>query len=229
MTRVAVVGLGLFGMTLAKELSKLGAEVVALDEDMEMVEDVKDFVTDALCLDITDERALHNQSIAEVDVAVVGIGQNFEGAQLATVYLKKMGIPKVVARATSPLRARILELVGADHVINPEDDAAKRLAKSLMLRNVTQSLELSKGHSMVEIEAPVSFWGKTIGELDLRNQYEVNLVAIKRRLEKREEMEEESVEINDLPRAGDTIRQGDRMMLVGRDEQIHMLTQADSK
>ena len=136
MDRFAIIGLGRFGQRLARMLSEAGAEVIAIDRSQEIVEAIRDEVTVAVALDATDERALLSQGVDKVDVAVVGIGTDFEAAVLATVILKQLGVPKVVARAATTNRGEILRRVGADDLVNPERESAYRWAHRLMGPNV---------------------------------------------------------------------------------------------
>jgi len=130
--KVAVVGMGIFGRALAVDLARAGAEVIAVDKDMELVDDVHDDVTLAVCLDATDEKELRAQGIHKVDVLVASIGNNFEANQLLVVLAAQIGIPRIVARAPSANHARILKLLGAHEVVLPEVEVAERMARSLL-------------------------------------------------------------------------------------------------
>ena len=130
--RVAVVGLGLFGRALAVDLARAGADVIAIDNDSALVDDVRDEVALAVCLDATDERELRAQGVHKVDVLVASIGNNFEANQLLVVLARELGIPRVVARAPSANRARILKLLGAHEVVLPEIEVAERMARALL-------------------------------------------------------------------------------------------------
>lgn len=132
--KVAVVGMSLFGRSLAIDLARAGVEVIAIDLRLEKVESVRDEVGLAVCLDATDERALRSQGVHEVDVLVASIGNDFEANQLLVMLAKELGIGRVVARAPSPRHAQILRRLGADDVILPEVEAAERAAKELLER-----------------------------------------------------------------------------------------------
>jgi len=130
--KVAVVGLGLFGRALAVDLARAGAEVVAIDNDMSIVDDVRDEVAVAVCLDATDVKELRAQGIHRVDVLVASIGNNFEANQMLVVLAKEFEIARIVARAPSANHARILKLLGAHEVVLPEVEAAERMAHTLL-------------------------------------------------------------------------------------------------
>lgn len=132
MLKYAVIGLGRFGGTLARELSGQGAEVIAIDTDEEALVKVRDHVSVALRMDGTDERALREQGVDGVDIAVVGMAQRFEATQLATVVLRRMGVRRVIVKSATPLQDKILRRLGADEVISPEKESAVRLAQKLI-------------------------------------------------------------------------------------------------
>ncbi len=227
MPRFAVIGLGRFGQTLAKTLAKNGAEVVAIDTSLEMVDDVREAVTLSLRLDATDEKALAAQDVDKMDAIIVAIGQSFEAKAMAVATLKKMNVKRIVCRAESEMRARILKAIGADEVVYPEEESALRLAQRLIAPNIVDYVELADGHSLVQFEAPRAFQGKQIVELDLRRKYEVNLVAIKRRMtakgpDGRVIYQEKII---DVPKPTDSIESKDILIVVGSDDNILKLPQ----
>ncbi len=154
MKKFAVIGMGRFGMRLARLLTEGGAEVIAVDRRKELIEEVRDDVTRPVCLDATDEEALRSQGIDEVDVAIVGIGGNFEAAVLTTVLLKQLGVSRVISRAASSIRARILSRVGADEIVNPEQESADRWRNRLVATNIVERIELAEDFSLVQMAAP---------------------------------------------------------------------------
>ena len=178
--RFAVIGLGRFGMRLARGLAAAGAEVIAVDRQAEPVEEIRDDVTLAVVLDATDPQALTAQGIDKVDVAVVGVGGAFESCALATSILKQLGVARVISRATTRARAEILSRIGADDIINPEAEAAARWCSRLTMPQVMEKIDLGDAHSLVQIRAPGSWAGKTLEQLNVRKKYKVNVVAIRR-------------------------------------------------
>ncbi len=178
--KVAVIGIGNFGAHLAVTLAKQGAEVLAIDSSMDRLEDVKDKVTYTVRLDSTEEKALRDQGLTELDAVIVAIGDDFEATLLTIVALQNIGVKRIIARATTKTHERILRHLGIEEVISPAVEAAERLADSLMYRGVIDSLELSSDYSIVEVSAPEAFIGKSLGELQLRETFDVNLITIKR-------------------------------------------------
>lgn len=212
--KCAVIGLGEFGRAAALGLARNGAEVIAVDINLKHVDAIKDQVALAVCLDASQERALEAHGLAEVDVLVAAIGNNFEAQVLVVVHAKQFGIKKIVARATTPDHHRVLKAVGADVVLNPEEEAARWLVQRLLITNITSYFELAEGFSVVEMEAPPGTVGKTLHELNLRRRFRLNLVALKR-LKTTREGETVLSRFDPVPLPDELIQQGDVLALVG--------------
>ena len=211
-------------MMLARLLAEDGADVIAVDSDKECVDAIRDQVSLAVCLDATDAEALKSQGIDKVDVAIVGVGDSFEDSVLATVTLKELGVPTVISRATSRVRAEILSRVGADDVVNPEKESALRWKSRLLAPSIMERIELAEGASLVQLESPESFHNKTLAQLDLRKGYRVNVVAIRRTVEEIEGGQTVTRQFVISVPAGDTaIKKGDTLILIGTDEAIENL------
>ncbi len=228
MKQFAVIGLGTFGARVAITLMQKGAEVIAIDSDPKRVEQIKDDVTQALCLDATDEDALAKSGVLDVDAVIVAMGEQMEAAIIATSILKKLGAAQVITRAASSLYARILKDVGADRIILIEEQMADQLAKTLMTPDLIDQIPLTSNHSLVEIRAPQHMIGKKLGQLDIRRRYRVNIIAIKKRVpiitpEGESGFQEQ---INDLPGPDDIIEQDDILVVVGNDEDIEHLARS---
>jgi trk system potassium uptake protein TrkA len=229
--KVAVLGLGRFGMRLAVDLVRMGVEVLALDRNRALVEEAAEQGAIGVALDVTDADALAAQDVAGVDVCVVATGERFESTILATFYAGKMGgsgpqkTMRVVARAQTQLQAEILKLVGADFVIQPEGEAAHQLARRLANPRLEDFIELDEDHSIVQLVAPPSFVGRTLGELRLRSKYRVNLVTIKRRVEGSAAGAEPQRRIIGVPSESDRIEAGDILVLVGEHSALAELPQ----
>lgn len=223
--RYVVIGLGTFGTKIIQTLSKHDAEVIAIDRDKEKVETIKDTAAMALTLDSTDETAMKAAEIEDVDAAVVALGDAQEETILTTAILKKMGIHPIIARAANTLYAHVLKLVGADEIIIIEEQAGEDVAKKLLAPEIHEKIFLTTGHSLVEIEASKAFIGKSLEQLNIRNQYGVNVIAIHKKVTKIDEEGKVSqiVEMNDLPGPKDMIEEGDVMVVVGSDSDIEKL------
>lgn len=178
--KCAVVGLGDFGRAAAIGLARAGAEVIAIDRNMDRLNLVKDEVAMAIRMDATHRDALEAQQLDKADVLVAAIGQNFEAQVLVVVHARALGIKRVVARALREEHRRVLEAVGANEVFNAEEEAARNMVQRLTISSIRNYFELADGFSLVEVEAPPGTVGRTLRDLDLRQRFRVNLVAIKR-------------------------------------------------
>ncbi len=222
MERFAVIGLGRFGNKLAIALSISGAEVIAIDRDRSVIDQIRDQVAHAVRLDSTDEDALRAQGVDKVDVAIVGMGQGgrgFESAIMTVVSLKAMGIKKICARAQSLTAGEVFAAVGATEIIYPEIESAQRWAYKLIAPHVEEKIDFAPGFSLARITAPASFHDKTVMELQLRQKYNANLVAIKRVELEGEEAKPEKNIVN-VPTPDTVIYSGDIMMIVASDDDL---------
>jgi len=215
MPRCAILGLGRFGQTLAGALSRAGFEVLAVDRDADQVDALRDTVTLAVRMDTTDAAALRAQGVDKVDVAVVCMGTNFEANTLTTLLLKQMNVPRIICRAITPERGRILSQIGADEVVLPEEQTALALSRRLVQPNIVDYIALGPHHSVVEMKAPKPFWGKTLADLDVRKRYHVNIIAIKR-----------SGQAEPFPGPEDVIQEGDTLVLAGSSKALSALHEA---
>lgn len=200
-----VIGLGRFGTSVAKTVSDLSHDVLAIDKNESAVHAVMNDVTQAVQADARDEETLHALGVRNLDIAVVAIGDDLEANILITLMLKEIGIPYVVAKAQSSQHGKVLEKIGADKVIYPEKDMGIRLAHNLVTSNVMDYIELSPKISIFEIIASAQFVNKTLGELDLRAVYGINVIAIKKN--------EDDVFI--APGANTVIEEHDVLVIVG--------------
>jgi len=223
MPRIAVVGLGRFGTTLARELTARGAQVIAIDRNLQLVNAIKDDVDVAVRLDSTDEAALMAQEFEKMDTCVVAIGENFEAALLTTVIAKKLGVPQVVCRAQTELHTEIFIRVGADDVIQPEMQVGEHLARRLASPQLKDYVTLAEGYTLIELQAPSDFCGKTLVEAELRPRYDVNLIAIKRPMEATDDRPGESYRVISVPKPAERILDGDVLVLIGSDEALERL------
>jgi len=225
MEKYAVIGLGRFGAGLARALAAAGAEVIAIDRDAGPVEKVRDEVTLAVRLDSTNEEALRSQGVGEVDAAIVGIGDGFEASALTVAILKSLNVPHIVARAENEIQERILRSVGAHEISSPEYESALRWAHRLQLPALKQYIELGEDHSLVSVKAAEPFIGKTLLELDFRNTYEANLIAVERWVADADAPGKGRRKLI-VPTGKTTIEAEDVLMLVGNNESLRKLPHA---
>lgn len=173
-----VIGLGRFGRSTAEALTALGHEVLAVDQNPELVDDIKDSVLQALQADCTDERVLERLGVRNFDCVIVCIGEDIRASTLITVLCREMGAKTIIAKAQDALHAKLLIKTGADRIIQPEKDAGIRLARSLQSQNIIESLALNDDCSVTELKVPRAWAGKSLIELNARAKYGVSVIAI---------------------------------------------------
>lgn len=213
-----VIGLGQFGMSLARALAQHGSEVLAVDINAAHVHEIAPHVSDAVLMDAMDEEALASLAPARRDASICAIGDDHrEASIIVTALLKQLGAPRIIARATDTLQGRILGLVGAHEVINPERDFGERLAIRLAWRGVVNVLPLGDDLVLTEIEAPEAFWGRTLAELQLPRRYSLIVSGIRHRLATGMRAR--------LPTADTPIQQGDILMVVGTESDARRLAE----
>jgi trk system potassium uptake protein TrkA len=222
MRSVAVIGLGNFGSTVARELTDHGVQVIALDEQKERVEAIKESVAFAVALNTTDASALKSVAIQDVDIAIVCIGEDVEANLLTTLLLKKMGVKKIWARAINPLQSEILSSLDVDDIINLEEQMGKAIARSLASANVSKHVPLSPGHSVAEVKVPDSFIGKTLREIDPRKKHSVNVVAVKTLVPAIDDSGERTFEeqVDDVPPPDMKLSEDQVLLVAGSDKNI---------
>ncbi len=222
MRRFLVIGLGRFGRPLAEALTAAGVEVIGLDEDMSLVEAVRDGIAVAAQADSTDPQALRAVGAAEVDAAVVAIGEDFEAEVLTVAALKELGVREIITRTQTERERRILELVGATRTIFVERETARRLARSLAA-SVLDSVEVAEGISLIHWAADERLAGKRLGDAGLRARWGLDLVAVRRRWPDGAET------CTVMPEADFALLAGDILVLVGADARIRAFTGSTSR
>jgi len=220
MKRFLVIGLGRFGQPLAEALTQAGAEVIGLDQNMALVEEVRDRIAVAAQADSTDPEALRAVGAAEVDAAVVAIGEDFEAEVLTVAALKELGIKEIIARTQTEREQRILELVGATRTLFVEGEMARRLAKTMASTAVLDAIEVADGISMIHWTADERVAGKRLREADLRARWGLDLLAVKRR----QPAGEETCTV--MPGPDFALLAGDVLLLVGADARVRAFTGA---
>ncbi len=180
MKSCVVIGLGRFGKEVATALCAQGCEVLAVDSDGDLVNHLADDVTHAVVADAQDKDVLRALGVAEMDCAVVAIGSDLAASVLVTMNLKELGVPQVICKAHDATHRRVLEKLGADRVLIPEQEQGARLARSLACPNVLDYIELSQEYGIIEVPAPGSWLGKSLRQLNVRAKLGLNVLAIRR-------------------------------------------------
>lgn len=201
----AVLGLGVFGSTVAKTLSAYNHEVLALDADIKCVDRLADIVTQAVQCDITDKEDLRAAGVADCDIAIVGTGSHLEATVMAIINLKELGVPYIIAKAKNKRYMQIFSKVGADRVVRPEKEMGVVVAKSLLSNSIIDMIDIDNEYSMAEIKAPAKWVGSSLKELDARKRYGVNVIGIRKH---------QSLKLSISPSADYVIEDDDHMMVI---------------
>jgi trk system potassium uptake protein TrkA len=221
--KFCIIGLGYFGKNLALDLSAAGAEVLAIDNHQEIIDEIGDRVTHAVCMDSTDKKTLVSMGLKSMDAVVVAIGEGFESSVMTTALLQEIGVKKIYARVISAVQERLLGLMNIHDLLVPEADAAAQLAERLLIPGVLASFGISKEYGIFEIETPARFVDKKITETRLREEYNLNLVTIIRD-KKRPNLMSRIAHKDDnslgVPSPDTIIQQGDVLVLFGREIEI---------
>ena len=180
MKSILLIGLGRFGRHIAQELNELGHQVMAVDTNEERINDVLPYVTNAQIGDSTNAEFLHSLGIGNFDVCLVTIGGSFQNSLETTSLLKELGAKCVVSRAERDVQAKFLLRNGADHVVYPEKQVAKWAAIRYSSNHIFDYVEIDDQHAIFEVEIPERWIGKSVGELDIRRKYGINILGIKR-------------------------------------------------
>ncbi|MBS3818785.1 TrkA family potassium uptake protein [bacterium] len=212
--KFAVIGLGSFGSNVAKTLYEKGNEVLAVDKDKEKIEEVKDFVSHGVVMESADKENLKALGIQDLDVVVMSLGPEMEASILTVLYLNEIGAKRILAKALTEDHGRILKAVGATEVIYPEKDMAQKTALRLSSPNVLEYLPLVSGISIQEIAPPESFIGKSLRDLDLRNKYGVQVIAVKELIPEKTTF---------IPKADFVLKDSDIMILIGEEKMLQKI------
>lgn len=174
-----VIGLGQFGMNVARTLAKLGCDVIAIDKNEEKVQEIADEVTYAVTGDGASAGLLENLGISNLDVAIIAVTNNMESSIMATIQAKEMGVPMVMVKASNEIHKKIALKVGADRVIFPEKEMGERIAKNLAAYNFVDLVELSSEISIIETPVRDEWVGRSLIDIGFREKYSINIIAVK--------------------------------------------------
>jgi len=218
----AVLGIGQFGFQVAITLTQKGFEVLAIDSDEEIVEEVKDLVSQAIIVDTTDEKAMRSINISNVDVAIVAIGSNVQSSLLTTALLQRINVSEIHVRYINNLQENILQSMGVKHVIGIEKEMGIQLANTLSTEKVGRYVSISERHSLMEISVPAGLVNKTLKDLHIRSQFSINIVGIKTRVPTITDDGEMSfgIEMTDVPDPNYPLKKEDMLVIAGTDDNL---------
>ncbi|WP_221563497.1 TrkA family potassium uptake protein [Alkalihalobacillus sp. TS-13] len=208
--QIGLIGLGNFGGSLCKEFAELNAEVLAIDRNADKVDAYSSLATHTVVADSTDEGVLKSLGVRNFDLVIVSLGDDIQSSILTTLVLKEIGVKTVWAKAQSKYHRMVLEKIGADRIIHPERDIAKRLAHHVVSEKIIDYIELSPDHSIVEISATKKVNGKSLADLSIRSKYGCTIVGIKK-----------GVEVIISPDAEVRLEEGDTLIVIGKNTNLN--------
>ncbi|MFD2034984.1 potassium channel family protein [Belliella marina] len=179
-----IVGLGNFGGHLAARLTSYGHEVIGIDASEAKVEAVKDKITHAIVMDATDAQAVKNLPCKEADAVIIAIGEDFGASIMVTAIFKQLNIKRLISRSINKIHETVIQAIGVDEVLHPEEDSAERMAKSLQMKGVIDSLDVSDDYNIIEVKTPKRYVGLTISETKIRQDYHINILTVIKMVEK---------------------------------------------
>jgi trk system potassium uptake protein len=211
MRRVVVIGLGIFGSQLARQLYEGGLDVVAIDKNREVVQRMKDYCTKAVVADASEKEVLENVGIHETDTVVISFGEDLSASTLLTLHLRELKVRTIIVKVPNEDYKRILLKVGASEAIIPEREMANKVARGIISPNILEYLPISEDYTIAELAPPTAFIGKSLADLDLRKQYNLQVIAIRDVLVNKMQL---------VPRASSIIKDSDVLVIIGREEDI---------
>jgi trk system potassium uptake protein len=225
MKQFLVVGLGQFGQNVANALMDEGDQVIAIDKNEDPVEAIKDNVTLAIQLDATNQISLRALNLESISAAIVAIGDSHEDSVMVTINLREIGVPEIIVRASTPIHGLILSKVGATRIVIPEIETGKQVAQDLLSENIIEQKRLFYAHSLAKINTAPVYWGKTIEETGIKEEFNLLIVGIeKNKIEIRDDGKSYNrSHIIGLPKSDTSISEGDKLLVIGQDADIKRL------
>jgi trk system potassium uptake protein TrkA len=220
-----IIGLGNFGASLAEKLTSMGNEVIGVDSNLDKVEAIKEKITHAISLDATDFNAVSNLPLEDTDIVIIGIGEDKGANIMATALMKQLHVKRLISRAVSPLQQMVLEAMGVEEIIHPEEETAERWSKKLNLEGVVDSFEVTGEYSIVESEIPKEFDGKTLDEISLKKKYNIIVLTTIKYTEGKNEIGSAKTlsNVQGVATAKTELHYGDIMVLYGNNQDIKKL------
>lgn len=220
-----IIGLGNFGGSLAEKLTQQGNEVIGVDSRSERVIALKDKLSHTICLNATDQSAINHLPLKNTDVVMVCIGED-EGANImVTAHFKNLGVKRLISRAINPLHESVLQAIGVNEIVRPEEESSERWSKKLCLKGVVDSFELNKSYSIVEILLPEKYIGKTIEDVKFRELHNVLILTIIRDAQEKNFLGRSKTiaNVQGIPEPTTVLQQGDIIVIYGSNEDLQKL------
>lgn len=225
--KFTIIGLGNFGFALAEKLAQLGHEVIGVDKDIEKIQEIKNKITHAICLDCSHQAAINSLPLKNTDVVIVAIGEDVGANLLATALIVNMQVPRLISRSISSIHETILESMKITEIVRPEVETADRWAKKLTTSGLVDSFELTDQFSVVEVVIHGKFAGKTIEEIGFNNKYNVIVLTIMKNVREKNQFgvfkNVPKLQIQGVAKAETILIEGDIMVLYGANKDIRTL------
>jgi len=219
-----IIGLGNFGSSLAQKLTEQGNEVIGIDTNMSKVDAYKEKISHTICMDATDEFTVSGLPLKETDIVLVAIGENQGANIMTTALLKNFEVKRLISRAINPLHEKVLQAIGVDEIVHPEEETAERWAKKLCLSNVVDSFELNDDYSIIEAKVPADYVGKTVREVGFRREFNLLVLTIIKKVEVKSILGKTKTEnqIQGVASADNILEQDDILVIYGFNKDLQV-------
>ncbi|RPA67424.1 TrkA family potassium uptake protein [Cyclobacteriaceae bacterium YHN15] len=224
-----IVGLGNFGGHLASRLTNYGHEVIGVDSNEDKVEMVKNKITHAIVMDATDAQAVKNLPFKEADAVIIAIGEDFGASIMVTAIFKQLQIKRLISRSINKVHETVIKAIGVDEILHPEEDSAERMAKSLQMKGVIDSLDVTDEYNIIEVKAPSRYVGLTIAETKIRKDYQINVLTLIKFEEKKNifGIKAKSKKVSGVVAPDTKIEEGDILLLFGHIRDLQAILSLD--
>ena len=219
-----IIGLGNFGASLGQKLTEQGNEVIGIDTSMAKVDAFKEKISHTICMDATDEFTVSGLPLKETDIVIVAIGEDQGANVMTTALLKNFEVKRLISRAINPLHEKVLQAIGVDEIVHPEEETAERWAKKLCLSNVVDSFELNEDYSIIEARVPTDYIGRTVREVGFRREFNLLVLTIMKKVEVKSLLGKTKTEtkIQGVATADNNLESGDILVLYGSNKDLQV-------
>lgn len=219
-----IIGLGNFGASLGQKLTEQGNEVIGIDTNITKVDAYKEKISHTICMDATDEFTVTGLPLKETDIVIIAIGEDQGSNIMVTALFKNLEVKRLISRAINPLHEKVLQAIGVDEIVHPEEETAERWAKKLCLVNVVDSFELTANYSIIEAKVPADYVGKTVREIGFRREFNLLALSIIKNVEVKSILGKTKTEkqIQGVASADNKLEPGDILVLYGHNKDLQI-------
>jgi trk system potassium uptake protein len=219
-----IFGLGNFGASLAQKLTQQGNEVIGIDNSMTKVEAYKEKISHTICMNATDEFTVSGLPLADTDIVIVAIGEDQGANIMTTAILKNLEVKRLISRAINPIHEKVLQAIGVDEIVHPEEETAERWAKKLCLSNVVDSFELNQDYSIIEAKVPNDYIGKSLSEVGFKRDFNLLVLTIIKEVSVKSVLGKSKIEkqIHGVASANEILHENDVLVLFGSNKDLQV-------